>query len=206
MPRSRRALTAVVAAVTAAAIGCAGDDEPAATPTTTDRAATAAETSAADSALPQRDGPRRETTGDVPHVQLDAAPVAEVDAELRRRAFLLPGVEDLPSDRSLPGARGLAFTGELELARPDVISGSREFAHIHPDGSLHVWLPVARALEVDRTEWGEIHPWVGRRDFWDGVVMVYTPESLDELEVTIQIIVDAYNFVTGASVEPADIA
>ena len=206
MPRSRRALTAVVAAVTAAAIGCAGDDEPATTPTTTDWAATAAETSTAGSALPQRDGPRRETTGDVPHVQLDAAPVAEVDAELRRRAFLLPGVEDLPSDRSLPGARGLAFTGELELARPDAISGSREFAHIHPDGSLHVWLPVARALEVDRTEWGEIHPWVGRRDTWDGVVMVYTPESLDELEVTIQIIVDAYNFVTGASVEPADIA
>ena len=150
-------------------------------------------------------GERRETTGDVPHIQLDAEPVPEVDAELRRRVFQLPGVEDRPSDRSLPGARGLAFAGDIELARRDVIAGSREFAHIHPDGSLHIWLPVDRAVEVDQKKWGEIHPWVDRDGFWDGVAMVFTPESLDELEVTIQIVVDAYNFVVGADLDPSDI-
>lgn len=156
--------------------------------------------------LPEREGPRSETTGDVPHIQLDAEPDATVDAELRRRVFQLPGVEDLPSRLSLPGATGLALSDDLELARPDVLGGGREFAHIHPDGSLHVWLPVDRASEVHATKWGEIHPWADRDGFWDGVVMVYTPETLDELDVTIQILVDAYNFVVGATVDTADIA
>lgn len=155
--------------------------------------------------LPLREGPRRQTTGGVPHIQLDSEAVAAVDAELRRRAFQLPGVEDLASDRSLPGARGLALSDDLDVARTDVIAGSSEFAHIHPDGSLHVWLAVNSAIEVEDKNWGELHPWVGRDGFWDGVVMVYTPESLEELDVTIQILVDAYNFVTGATLAPADI-
>lgn len=155
--------------------------------------------------LPEREGTPRQTSGSVPHIQLDAEPVKAVDSELRRRVFLLPGVEDAASDRSLPGARGLALSGDTEIARADVISGSNEFAHIHPDGSLHVWLPVASAIEVDQNNWGELHPWVERDDFWDGVVMVFTPESPEDLEVTIEIIVDAYNFVTGFSLAPADI-
>ena len=155
--------------------------------------------------LPMREGPRRQTTGSVPHIQLDTESVPAVDSELRRRAFQLPGVQNLASDRSLPGARGIAFPDGFDLDRPDVIAGSSEFAHIHPDGSLHVWLGIDSATEVDNKKWGELHPWVGRDGFWDGVVLVYTPETLDELDVTIQILVDAYNFVTGSSLHPADI-
>lgn len=165
------------------------------------------------SILPERIGERRQTTGDVPHQQLGAEPVPEVDSELRRRIFALPGVEDRASERSLPGARGLWFTDGLELVRTDVLGGaregvigsSREFAHVHPDGSLHVWLPVERAIEVHETKWGELHPWVDRENFWDGVVMVYTPESLDEVDVAVRIVVDAYNFITGENLDPADI-
>ncbi len=160
---------------------------------------------AGDESLPERAGPRRETTGSVPHVQIDAVPVPAVDAELRRRAFLLPGIEDEASPRSLPGARGLIFADDVELLRPEVSGGSREFAHIHPDGSLHVWMPVNRAIEVDDKKWGELHPWVDRDDFWDGVVMIYTPESPEELEVTMQLLVDAYNYSTGASVTADDL-
>ena len=203
------ALTGAVllgAAVTTIALAaCARGDEP------TDDVSTAqSPTSASDSqltafVLPEREGPRRESTGDVPHVQLDVEPNPAVDAELRRRAFQLPGVLDLPTDRSLPGARGLALSDELDLARPDVIEGSREFAHIHPDGSLHVWLPVDRALEVHETKWGETHPWANREGFWPGVVMVYAPETLDEVDITLHILADAYNFVTGDSITIAEI-
>lgn len=153
-------------------------------------------------ALPEREGARRQTTGSVPHIQLDAEVVPAVDTELRRRAYLLPGVENRESVLSLPGARGLSLSDEVELVRPDVIAGGREFAHIHPDGSLHVWLPVDRAVEVDRTKWGELHPWADRDGFWDGVVMIYTPETLAELEITIRLVVEAYNFVTGANLDP----
>lgn len=180
--------------------------EPAPEPTTTELEPQPAEPADDLVALPVRDGPRRETTGGVPHVQIGAAPVPDVDAELRRRAFELPGVEDRESVRSLPGARGLSLADDVELARPEVIGGTREFAHIHPDGSLHIWLPVERAAEVDRTKWGELHPWVERDGFWDGVVMVFTPETPEELDVAMRLVVDAYNFVTGAGLDPLDFA
>ena len=198
------ALLGVVTAIAIAA--CSSGDEPNSDPTALRLPAPAGSAQPAGFELPEREGPRRETTGDVPHIQLDAEPDPTVDAELRRRASLLPGILDLPSDRSLPGARGLAFGDDVDLVRPDVIDGSSEFAHIHPDGSLHVWLPVDSAQEADETKWGEIHPWADRDGFWPGVVMVYTPETLDELDIALRIVVDAYNFVTGASVTVAEIS
>jgi hypothetical protein len=69
--------------------------------------------------LPTRDGPRRETTGGVPHIQLNAERAPEVDEELRRRVFLLPGVEERDSQLSLPGARSLWLADDLELATFD---------------------------------------------------------------------------------------
>lgn len=154
--------------------------------------------------LPTRDGPRRQTTNNVPHIQLDAKKVAEVDAELRRRVFSLPGVEERESQLSLPGARSLWLADDVDLARPGVLQAGREFGHIHPDGSLHLWLPVDRAEEVAETKWGELHPWVDRDNFWDGVVMIYTPETLEEVDVTIQLVVDAYNYIAGATLDSAD--
>lgn len=155
--------------------------------------------------LPLRTGPAEQTTGAVPHVQLDATPVPAIDDELRRRVFSLPGIEDRPSDRSTAGARGFAFDGSVALVNPAVIAGSSEFGHVHPDGSLHLWLPTDRATEVEETGWGELHPWVEREGFWDGVVMVFTPETADELDVVLQLVVESYNFLTAAALTPADL-
>ena len=155
--------------------------------------------------LPPRPGPHPETTGAVPHTQLSVTPVPEVDEELRRRAFALLGVEDRPTIVSLPGARGLWLDDSLPLARPDVILRGREFSHVHPDGSLHTPLSVERALEAAEAGWAELHPWVDRDGFWDGLVMLYTPQSLDELAVTMRLIVESYNFVTGRNIDPADL-
>ncbi len=153
-------------------------------------------------ALPIREGPRERTTESVPHVQLDAVVVPEVDAELRRRAFAIPGVEDEPSSISLAGARALWLSDEVDLARPEILLSGREFAHIHLDGSLHIWLPVERAIEVEEAAWGELHPWVTRDDFWDGVVMVFTPKTLDEVDVVMQLLVEAYNNISGLDLDP----
>lgn len=80
-----------------------------------------------------------------------------------------------------------------------------EFAHIHPDGSLHIWLPVDIAQRVDDANWGELHPWVGRDGFWDGTVLLFTPETLEELDVVLALITESYNFVVGADVDPAEL-
>ena len=155
--------------------------------------------------LPQRPGTRVMTSGTVPHVQINIELVPEVDDELYRLAFSLPGVENRPTIISLPGARGMWIADDVPLVHPEVIVSGREFAHIHPDGSLHLPLPYERALEVAETGWGERHPWADEREGWEGFVMLYTPQSMDELAVTFNLILESYNFVTGRDLSMADL-
>ena len=176
-------------------------DEP--TPTSTEEAIEVIEVKL--DPLPQRSGPRVVTSGTVPHVQINIGLVPEVNDELYRLAFSLPEVENRPTIISLPGARGIWIAEDLLLAHPEVIVSGREFAHIHPDGSLHLPLPYERALEVAETGWGERHPWADEREGWDGFVMLYTPQSMEELAVTFNLILESYNFVTGRDLSMADL-
>ncbi len=153
--------------------------------------------------LPERTGPRTRTTGTVPHTQLGVDPVAEVNDQLFRRAYALPGVQDRATIVSLPGARGMWLDESIPVIHPEAIVAGREFAHIHEDGSLHAPLPLDRALEVEETGWGERHPWADQRDGWEGLVMLYTPQSMVELDITFQLIVESYNYVTGQNVQAA---
>ena len=154
--------------------------------------------------LPERLGPRTQTSGIVPHVQIGVEAVTVVNDELYRRAFSLPGVEDRPTIVSLPGARGMWLSDDIALANPEAIVNGREFAHIHPDGSLHAPLPYERALEVAEKGWGERHPWADEREGWDGFVMLFTPQSMNELDIIFQLIVESYNHVTGQNVRASD--
>jgi phospholipase/carboxylesterase len=155
--------------------------------------------------LPQRSGPVTQTSGEVPHVQIGVDLVPAVNDELHRLAFALPDVENRPTIVSLPGARGMWLSDEIILSHPEVIVSGREFAHIHPDGSLHLPLPYERALEAVEKGWAERHPWADERDGWEGFVMLFTPQSMDELDVTFQLILDSYNFVTGRSITLDDL-
>lgn len=151
--------------------------------------------------LPKRASPSPETTAGVPHVQIGVEPVPEVQAELLRRAASLPKVDVRPTVVSLPGALGFWLLEDLQLSHPEVIVGGREFAHVHPDGSLHASLPLERAIEAVEAGWAVRHPWADQRPGWEGFVMLYTPQSMDELDVTFQLVLDGYNFVTGKNVQ-----
>ena len=154
--------------------------------------------------LPERSGSRIQTSGVVPHVQIDVDPIDEIFDELFRRTFSLPGVKNRPTIVSLPGAHGMWLNDDLPLAHPEVIVAGREFAHIHTDGSLHAPLPFERALEVEEKKWGERHPWADERENLDGFVMLYTPLSECELDIVFQLIVESYNHVTGQTIQPSD--
>lgn len=157
-----------------------------------------------DTPLPEREGPRPQTTPNVPHVQIGVQSVPEIDAELLRKVSMLPGVDVRPTVVSLPGAKGFWLSEDLALANPQVIVGGREFAHVHPDGSLHASLSPERARGAVAAGWAVRHPWADRRPGWEGFVMLYTPMSEDELPVVFQLIVDSYNFVTGQQFQPDD--
>jgi phospholipase/carboxylesterase len=140
----------------------------------------------------------------MPHSQIGINPVLEVNAELFRRAYSLPNVTNRPTVISVPGARAIWLDEDLSLAHPESIARGREFAHIHPDGSLHVSLSPERAQEAIEKGWAEPHPMAAYMGNL-GMVMLYTPLDMQELDVVFQLIVDSYNFVTGRTVSAADI-
>lgn len=146
---------------------------------------------------PIRTSPRPYTTNNVPHVQVGVEAVPELTVELLRRVEDIPDVEIRDTVVSLPGAKGFWLADDLPLKRPDVIVGGREFAHIHPDGSLHASLDPETAQAAIETGWAVAHPWSDQRPGWEGFVMIYTPVSADELEVVLKLVLDSYNFITG---------
>jgi len=155
--------------------------------------------------LPHRLTPRPQTSKGMPHAQFGVMADPAVDRELRRRAYALPGVVDRPTVISVMGARALWLADDVDLLRPKSILRGREFAHIHPDGSLHATLPPQRAREAIEAGWAEPHP-IAEQLGMPGLVMLYTPRSMEELDVVVALVVDSYNFVTGRSIDAATLA
>lgn len=147
--------------------------------------------------LPTRITPRPATTDSVPHVQINVETMPELRDELLRRVSRIPHVEVRNTVISLPGAKGFWLADELPLARPEVIVGGREFAHVHPDGSLHASLHPETARAAVEAGWAVPHPWANRRPGWEGFVMIYSPLSADDLDVVFQLVLESYSFVTG---------
>lgn len=141
----------------------------------------------------------------MPHAQIGVTPEPRVHEELFRRAFAIAGVENRHSVISVPGARALWLADEVEVARPEAILRGREFAHIHPDGSLHATLSPDRAAEAIAVGWAEPHPLAEPLGL-PGLVMLYTPRTLAELDVIFALVVDSYNFVTGRAVDAGAVA
>lgn len=136
--------------------------------------------------LPRRPGPRPATYKLPPHTQLDARPVPELVDELARHCFSLPDVHEEPTRISVPGARALVVD-HPDAVVPSVRAMGGEFAHIHPDGSMHATLSLSDAETAIDAGWAEPHPMAA--SFEPGMVMLYTPRNDDELEV-IKILVD----------------
>lgn len=155
----------------------------------------------ADTPLPERSGSQIQTSGRVPHVQVGVVPVEAINKELFKLAFTLPGLEKRPTIVSLPGATGMRLTDDVPVVHQKAIVSGREFAHIHKDGSLHAPLPFERAVEVEEKGWGERHPWADRFGGWEGLVMLYSAVTEEELETLVQLVAESYAYVTGTNIQ-----
>jgi phospholipase/carboxylesterase len=147
--------------------------------------------------LPIRTTTIPQTTDGVPHVQIGVDAVPELSDALLSQVAKFPGVKLGATRVSLPGAIGFRFEDEVSLAHPEVIVGGREFAHLHPDGSLHASLKPELATDAIEAGWAVAHPWAKQRTGWDGFVMIFTPTTPDELEVVIQLVKRSYGYVSG---------
>lgn len=135
--------------------------------------------------LIERRGPRPRTTTTNPHMQLEQNAPAALWAELGRRAFALPEVEERPSLVSVAGARALWLRDGLPSGPREAFMVGREFAHIHPlpEGSMHMALPPDLAREAIDRGWAEQHPVARMGHIPENIVMVYGPRDAEELEI-----------------------
>ncbi|WP_216825914.1 luciferase domain-containing protein [Sulfitobacter sp. SK012] len=149
--------------------------------------------------LPIRTTPIPQTTDGVPHVQIGVDAVPELTEALLNYVAQFPGVSLGPTRVSMPGGIGFQLEEDLPLARPDEIVGGREFAHIHPDGSLHASLNPDVALAAIQAGWAIAHPWADQRAGWEGFVMIYTPTTQAELDAVLHLVRGSYTYITGQS-------
>ena len=98
---------------------------------------------------------------------------------------------------SVPTSRALWLDEKVQAAHDDAFmppSHSREFCHLHEDGSFHTVVDVAVEDEILEKQWGVRHMYYDR-----GVkeVLVYAPRDENELIVAKRIIVQSYIYATG---------
>lgn len=144
--------------------------------------------------FPHRKG-QRPVTGDwLPHLQISQLSPEHIKAKLAEWCYTqLPGVREMPTLISVPTSRAL-WLDERINANPAAFMpppGSREFAHLHADGSMHAALSQAAIDELQAKGWGEPHPL--SHQTW----MIYGPRDEAELEVTKQLVWDSYHFALG---------
>lgn len=127
--------------------------------------------------LPARVGGPPDTTADLP--QLPVACGADLSEALWQR---------LDTRRWAPAAIGPPGTRSLLADRgPYVDPATRERAHLHPDGSVHVALPAAWAYDAVGKGWAVPHPLAGVR-LDAGVVLVPAPRDRRELEIVAALV------------------
>lgn len=151
--------------------------------------------------LPQRSGPKPDTTSSLPHSQLNQHGPDTVIAKLHAWCFSLTHVNEEKSGISVPGSRALVLHDGVDCNH-DAFMVGREFAHIHPhpdSGSMHVQLPADDAIEVIETGWGESHYLVTQGQLPMGLVMVFSPRDDEELEAVKMIVGRSHAFATGTS-------
>lgn len=157
-------------------------------------------------ALPRREGPRPRTTAFPPHTQIDPEPVPELVAAMMELCFAMPDVEERPTATFLLTSRAAWLVPDVP-AQAAGFMAEREFAHIHPDGDLHLMLPAARAAEVIEAGWGEGLP-VDPPDQAErgrplassmppGMTLLYTPRTPDELRVIVGLLRESRDYARG---------
>ena len=130
-------------------------------------------------------------------MQIGVQAIPELSEEMLRQVAEFPGVVLGATRVSLPGAVGFQLAGDVSIARPQAIVGGREFAHLHPDGSLHASLHPGTARAAIDAGWAVAHPWADQRAGWEGFVMIYTPTTEAELDVVLQLVRGSYSFISG---------
>ncbi len=109
---------------------------------------------------------------------------------LRGSLVSVPTTVALWLDESVPTAPGAEFVPP---------PGSREFAHVHEDGSMHLCLPEGVERELFEKAWGEPHP---LRERGVREMLAYAPRDEQELAVSEALLAESHRYATGRAPNP----
>ena len=147
--------------------------------------------------LPQRPGTPPETGQQPPQLQFSDTSPRDVYRRMAAWFFAaFPAAREAPTRISVPTTRALWLDEDVDAAPRAFMppAGSREFAHLHEDGSFHLVMAPEDEREVIEKGWGLPHPWQDR-----GVneILVYAPRTDDEIELLKPVIEASYRFAIG---------
>ena len=147
--------------------------------------------------LRARRGAPPRTTPAYPHEQLTQSGTVALMERLYERAGALPGVIEGSNGTSAPDIHTFLLEPEYAEGPREAFLADGEFAHLHPDGSLHLTLPRELGDEVVVQGWGEVHVDAGARRGSPIFMMIYAPRDEDELEAVWRIFSLSYEFALG---------
>ena len=148
--------------------------------------------------LPIRKGDHPKIGQEPPQLQFSDLGPEEIRLGLLEWSFsTFPNVREHDTLISVPTSRALWLDEKVQAAHDDAFMpppNSREFCHLHADGSFHTVVDVVIEDEILEKQWGVRHMYYDR-----GVkeVLVYTPRNGNELIVAKSIIVESYRYASG---------
>lgn len=149
--------------------------------------------------LPKRVGEAPEVGKTTPQLQFSDKSPRDIYHELYEWMFsTFPKVRKEPTRISVPSSTAMWLDEDEREAHNDAFmppKGSREFAHIHLDGSIHAVVDEDIEDEIIRKNWGVRHPLY----YSYGVkeILVYAPRNEEETEILKSIIAKSYEYATG---------
>jgi hypothetical protein len=151
--------------------------------------------------LSQRQGDRPETGPTIPHLQHTQKSPDDIRGQLKQWAVnTLPDVCEQDTRISVPTTRAFWLAQDVAVQHSDAFMpppGSREFAHLHLDGSMHLCVSDTAVAQIVDKAWGEPHPLKNQ-----GVneVLFYAPRDAMELGIAKQALAQAYTYATGRTI------
>lgn len=148
--------------------------------------------------LPVREGEHPQIGQEPPQLQYSDLGPEDIRLALKKWAFsTFPNVTEQDTEISVLTSRALWLDEKVSVAHADAFMptpGSREFCHLHEDGSFHAVVDAPVEDEILTKRWGVRHMYYDR-----GVkeMLIYAPRNDDELVVTKRIISESYRYASG---------
>ncbi|MFT5111009.1 MAG: hypothetical protein ACI8P9_000320 [Parasphingorhabdus sp.] len=149
--------------------------------------------------LPHRRGEAPQVGETIPQLQFSDLSPDDIRNKLWSWAFnSFDDVTEQDTRISVPTSRAMWLDPKIPSAHEDAFMpppGSREFCHMHLDGSIHAVVANEVEDEVIRKHWGKRHPLYHSHGVKE--VIVYAPRDDEDLEVLKSVIRKSYEYATG---------